>query len=604
MIDSIVRDIVPPGYDYADAWWFSSVKKKEIQSTRRLLVMVLCAASLACIPFAFVGFFAGSFINVLVSIAAFCVFVSFLVYYLVTGDDRKVSPLLLGACAAGLVALLITPGSKDIYTLLFFSFPLMAYRLTGTMRGSLWVMVSFVLVACIAILRYAGIIAAGVELSALQYGLLMTAYFLLCFFSLLMQRQHERYVRDLVEKIMYDEVTGLPNRSVLQKTLSIPSRRLLSILRIDNFSDLGTMFGFAMSEAMISFVAHRLLEESGHFGYYVYRLKDNDFGLLFSHPYESTEKNEAVLDELCARLDREPLVWDNKDFAVNVHIGGVLVDETVVGGVLHKADAALKVSESLHKRAIVFGAFADNSSLSEQDGLYQVLLRNRLNHEFKSYFQPVHNSIDSSIMWYECLLRVKGANGQYQNPLPYLSVARSTGIDQYIAQFMVEEACFSIIRTGYSFSINLTGSDLMRDELIVDICRKMEEIRHLDGTLIIECSGTEIEMNTLCVGNLARLRLAGCRIAIDDFGAGFNNFLNLLKIDADFIKIHGTLVHQSAHDEKTESLLRGITQICQKSGKKVVAEYVENEHIARQMKQMGIDCLQGFYIGHPSERIA
>ena len=152
--------------------------------------------------------------------------------------------------------------------------------------------------------------------------------------------------------------------------------------------------------------------------------------------------------------------------------------------------------------------------------------------------------------------------------------------------------------------MNLTGSDLMRDEFISDLCRKMEEIRGLDGTLIIECSGSEIEKNSLCVGNLARLRVAGCQIAIDDFGAGFNNFISLLKIDADFIKIDGTLVLQSEHDERAEYLLKGIIQICQQAGKKVVAEYVENEKIAVQMKKLGIDFLQGFYCGYPLDRIA
>jgi EAL domain-containing protein (putative c-di-GMP-specific phosphodiesterase class I)/GGDEF domain-containing protein len=604
MIDSIVRDIVPPGYDYADAWWFSSIKKKEIRSRKRLIITTLVTAGLAAVPFAVFAFLTGRDFNILISLCASAVFFLLLVYFLKTNNDQRVIPALLGVCILGLAILLVAPGSRDVYVLLFLSFPVLAYRVRGSIKGTIWVIASIFVWSFVIFLRYAGFLPVSTDLTFTQHGFMVISFLIIVFFSLLMQRQHERYVRDLVEKIMYDEVTGLPNKSVLQKTLSIPSRRLFAVIRIDNFTDLGTMFGFAMSGAMVSFVAHRLLEESSSFGYYVYRLKDNDFGLLFNHPYDAPDKNEAILDDLCERLSAQPLIWDDKDFAVTVHAGGVLVDETVLGGILHKADAALKVSESLHKRAIVFGAFADNSSLSEQDGIYQVLLRNRLNHEFKSYFQPVRDTLDGSIMWYECLLRVKGANGLYQNPLPYLSVARSTGIDQYIAQFMVEEACFAIIRTGYSFSINLTGADLMRDELIADICRKMDEIRHLEGTLIIECSGTEIEMNTLCVGNLSRLKLAGCSIAIDDFGAGFNNFLNLLKIDADFIKIHGSLVQQSAHDDKTESLLKGITQICQRSGKKVVAEYVENEHIARKMKQMGIDCLQGFYIGHPAERIA
>jgi len=604
MIDSIVRDIVPPGYDYSDAWWFSSLKKKDRLQRRHLLMISLGFTILISLVFCSLALVRAHYITAVFYSIPGLIFSVLFLYFFLTDDDMRVVPAMLLLCFVLFWLIFIVPGSRDVNMIVFFIFPIFTYRVMGSVKGSFWVAASFISASVAGVVYYTGMAHLNVELTFSQHLTIASAYLLVSALSYLMQRQHERYVRDLVEKIMYDEVTGLPNKSVLQKTLSKPSRRMVAILRIENFSDLGSMFGFEMSGSMVSFVAHRLLEESKTFGYYVYKLKDNDFGLLFPFPYPNADRNETILSNICTMLGEQSFVWDNKDFAVTVKIGGVLIDETVVAGILHKADAALQVAESLHKKAIVFSAFAENSPSSEQDDIYQVLLRNRLNHEFKSYFQPVRNSIDGSIIWYECLLRIKGANGLYLNPLPYLSVARSTGIDQYIAQFMIEEACFAIIRTGYSFSVNLTGSDLMRDELVGDICRKMDEIRHLDGTLIIECSGTEIEMNSLCVGNLARLRIAGCRIAIDDFGAGFNNFLNLLKIDADFIKIDGSLVRQSGHDEKTESLLRGITQICQKSGKMVVAEYVENEAVAKRMKQLGIDCLQGFYCGHPAERIA
>ncbi|MGL4369216.1 MAG: EAL domain-containing protein [Spirochaetota bacterium] len=487
---------------------------------------------------------------------------------------------------------------------LFFFYPVFAHRMRGSFRGSLWIAAGFLIGTILGVVHYSGILPLYVEMTLQQHILITASYLLVSMLSYFVHRQQESYVGDLVEKIMYDEITGLPNKSVLSKTLSVPDRRMFAVLRIENFADLGTMFGFSLSGSLVSFVAHRLVEEKDKYGYHVYRLKDNDFGLLFPHPAAFSEKSETILSSLCDDLAALPMLWNDKDFDVSVKIGAVIVDETVVGGIIPKADAALKVAESLHKKAIVFGAFSDNNPFSEQDDIYQVLLRNRLNHEFKSYFQPVRHAGDGTIIWYECLLRVRDSAGVYQNPLPYLAVARTTGIDSYIAQFMVEEACFAIIRTGYSFSINLTGADLMRDELVGDICRKMEEIRGLEGTLIIECTGSELESNALCVGNLARLKVAGCRIAIDDFGAGFNNFLNLLKIDADYIKIDGSLVTQSIKDEQTEFLLKGIAQICQRSGKKVVAEFVENEEIAHRMKMIGIDCLQGYYCGYPADRIA
>jgi len=204
------------------------------------------------------------------------------------------------------------------------------------------------------------------------------------------------------------------------------------------------------------------------------------------------------------------------------------------------------------------------------------------------------------VMWHECLLRVKGTDDAYHSPLPYLAVAKSTGFDRYITEYVIGEACEAIERTGGAFSINMSYSDILRPEVIDIICEKRAAVSNTDGSLIIEIlEGEEIESTELLRSNIARLKKAGCRIAIDDFGSGYSNFAKLVELDVDIIKIDGSLVQKCADDEATESLIRGIALFCRQWGKEVVAEYVDCEHLAVKMQGMGVDYLQGYHYGVP-----
>ncbi|MGL4370517.1 MAG: EAL domain-containing protein, partial [Spirochaetota bacterium] len=189
----------------------------------------------------------------------------------------------------------------------------------------------------------------------------------------------------------------------------------------------------------------------------------------------------------------------------------------------------------------------------------------------------------------------------YHSPVPYLAIARSTGFDRYLTEYVIDEACAAIDLTGGAFSINMSYSDMLRADIIDLICRKCAQVKG-EGNLIIEILECEnIEDPERLRENVVRLKNAGCRIAIDDFGAGYSNFSNLVTVDIDIIKIDGSLVQRSAHDEATQSLIRGIAHFCRQWGKEIVAEFVDCEDVAVMMKSFGVDYLQGYHYGVPAE---
>lgn len=90
-----------------------------------------------------------------------------------------------------------------------------------------------------------------------------------------------------------------------------------------------------------------------------------------------------------------------------------------------------------------------------------------------------------------------------------------------------------------------------------------------------------------------------CKIAIDDFGTGYSNFEYLLKLNADYIKIDGSMIKDIDTSKEAEIVVSTIVGFAKKMGIKTIAEFVENESILEKVKEMGIDYSQGYYFSAP-----
>ena len=93
---------------------------------------------------------------------------------------------------------------------------------------------------------------------------------------------------------------------------------------------------------------------------------------------------------------------------------------------------------------------------------------------------------------------------------------------------------------------------------------------------------------------LARL---GCRFALDDFGVGFGSFTYVKHLPFDFLKIDGEFVRDSATSEEDRVILESLIHAARGLGKRTIAEYVEDAETVTLLRELGVDMVQGFYIG-------
>ncbi|HAH08653.1 MAG TPA: GGDEF-domain containing protein, partial [Alphaproteobacteria bacterium] len=97
----------------------------------------------------------------------------------------------------------------------------------------------------------------------------------------------------------------------------------------------------------------------------------------------------------------------------------------------------------------------------------------------------------------------------------------------------------------------------------------------------------------------ARLRDIGAKVAIDDFGAGYTSFRNLQALRVDMVKIDGSFVKGLALSPDNLVFVRTLVDLARNFRLQTVAEWVSDQREADILCAMGVDFLQGFYLGKP-----
>ena len=133
---------------------------------------------------------------------------------------------------------------------------------------------------------------------------------------------------------------------------------------------------------------------------------------------------------------------------------------------------------------------------------------------------------------------------------------------------------------------------------------KLEKNPNIAKRLVIELLEDEGIENIEEVSDfIEKVKKLGVKIAIDDFGTGYSNFSYLLKMDIDYLKLDASLIKHLDNDENSKKIVETIKTFADKMGAKTIAEFVCNKKIFDEVKNVGIDFAQGYYIDEPRAEI-
>jgi EAL domain-containing protein (putative c-di-GMP-specific phosphodiesterase class I) len=151
-----------------------------------------------------------------------------------------------------------------------------------------------------------------------------------------------------------------------------------------------------------------------------------------------------------------------------------------------------------------------------------------------------------------------------------------------------------------NLSINVSGMTAVDPVWLRQLRAHLEARPDVASRLILEITETVALDDIADSSRFVRsVNEFGCRVALDDFGAGYTSFRHLRGLDVDLVKIDGSFVRDLPTNQDNQLFVRTLIQLAKGIGLKTVAEWVETEEEAELLRRAGIDFLQGWHYGKP-----
>jgi len=435
------------------------------------------------------------------------------------------------------------------------------------------------------------------------------------------QRLNER----LVFQAMYDELTSLPNRHLMQDRLQqdiADARRkntLVGLLFFDlnRFRNINETLGHAVGDELLKQISCRFSQNIRQSDTLA-RIGNDNFVVILTDIKTITDIIQIaykLLDVL-----KSPYEIVDHDLYLDARVGVSI----------YPRDG--QDVESLIKNADIAQAFAKTSGRSEVEcyepamsalAMERLQLANRLRRgiergELRLYYQPQINIGSGAVVGLEALLRWQHPDLGIILPGEFISLAEESGLLFTIGEWVLQEVCNQINAwqqdgiTPVRIAINVSPIQFSQTDLIDGIIDTLKEKSLSTKHLAIEIT-ENIFMNDVeaVAKRLLRLREQGVKIFLDDFGTAYSSLAYLRGLPLDYIKIDKTFVDdlaqiadfpieaKLARQFDPSALVKAIITLAHGLNMKVVAEGVEKGEQLKMLTDLGCDLAQGFLIARP-----
>lgn len=452
--------------------------------------------------------------------------------------------------------------------------------------------------------------------------------------------QRKKLESELVWQANHDSLTKLHNRHFFEKHLSAEVQQLnrsnmlsaLMYVDLDRFKYINDTAGHTAGDRLLIEVS-RLLQTRVRESDLLARVGGDEFSIILRNIDD--EALAAVCNAIHELLRSNPFMYNGKSYPLNCSIGVAYIDGNTLSpeDALANADLACNIAKR-HGRdqTHIYLPHSDEKIAMGLELGWSVRLREALQKNmFVAHYQPIVALADISMdnlpeedgtLWehilrdlpnmqhhYEVLIRLRSADGEIIHPSAFLPTAERFNMMREVDRWMVTHALKELKRAATYrhdtvFAINLSGVSVGDETLLPLIKNLITEHRINPRAVIFEVTETAaisgLDEARLFIRELSAL---GCRFALDDFGSGFSSFAQLKHLNVDFIKIDGQLIQGIANNTVDRSIVASINDIAHALGKHTVAEYVQDVHVLRVLKDCGVDFVQGYYISRPCEQL-
>ena len=390
----------------------------------------------------------------------------------------------------------------------------------------------------------------------------------------------------------HDPVTHLENKAAFTArvgTLAALATRAqfdvqLLRLRVSNLNDLESVYGINYTERLVVQLARRL-EDAVRAPDAIGRLDVTDFGLCVIG-----QDVEGLSERLHADIGDTPYSTAFGPISLKIELTTMRLPAGPegVGLALENTQATLDgrpIPAAGPKRT----ASTDIIAALENDLISLA-------------FQPIICAKTGAVHHHECLLRLRSDDGRMISAGAIVQDAERLGLISQLDERALHLARPHLQQTDdLHLALNVSAGTLGDPKTADRYLNQLKDMGPLAKRITIEMTETvAVDDPGMAARFSAAVRALGCEFAVDDFGSGYTTFRNLMAVEADSLKIDGSLIKGIATDENKQTFMRMMVDLAQTVGVKTVAEMVESEADAAILCRLGTDYLQGYHFGRPA----
>ena len=418
--------------------------------------------------------------------------------------------------------------------------------------------------------------------------------------------------RELFDRAYLDDLTGLPNRSLLHQsaqdlieTLPAGCRFALGFVDIDNFKHINDYYSHAVGDALLVKIGARL-SSMVRPGNLVGRVGGDEFILLID-PVASIAELQADIDAIANRL-KQPFFIEGHEIFASASVGvSVFPDHgrsydalrRNADNAMYRAKSGVKGGALLFEQSMAHAATARMAS----EQRLRLAIRDQ---RFCCAFQPKVDIRTQDVVGLEVLLRWRDDRGIINAPGDFVGLAVELGLIDEISYLVLAETMRLLDEIDAAFGPKTTISLNVAAKQAEDTHFMQGYVAALNDTgcparFMIEVTEEAFFAKTKFQDEvLPQLRAIGTRVSIDDFGVGYSSLAALADISADELKIDRSFIRDIHNRPRSQHVLRAIESLSKSLGMSVIAEGVETaEELAYLETASGIVYAQGYYFAKP-----
>ena len=420
----------------------------------------------------------------------------------------------------------------------------------------------------------------------------------------------------LAAQVVTCPVTGLPNRRGLLETLSSslaalaerPGRLAVLFCDLNRFKEVNDTYGHHVGDALLITLAQRMQQVLRPEDVLA-RLGGDEFVLVCTE-LDQVEGALLIAERLIAAIAvpwTPPVAGTALEIVPEVSIGIAISDDpaSTAEGLLHDADQAMYEAKGREGSAAVLFDTALNQRLQGRQLIRTCLRRNLADRRLELHLQPIVRLVDGLVVGYEALCRPQDGEGRPIDPQAFITEAEAAGLITPLGQLLLERgfaaaAALQLPLHGRRLALNISTRQLSRAGIAAELAAKAAEYALEPSSIALEVTETAlIDQAPLTRRELARLREAGFRLILDDFGLGHSSINWLADEPIDGLKIDRSLIAAIEHDQRRRVLVAAIVGLARQLELEVVAEGVETCGQRQLLLELGCDLAQGFLFSSP-----